>query len=349
MNISIVGAGGGVGRELTISIIQEGLLDKCEHLQLVSRKGSMNSRRLYGIRMDIADSFGEIIPSIDIVDSSEGINGDIVIMAAGEPLQLDGDCKIADRDKLAEKNRDMFYNIAENVAQNSPKAIVIVISNPVELGVHVFCQFLPRHQVLGMGAFVDTLRFRREIAKDFRVSRQRVQGFVLGEHGTGMIPLWSTVKIYGMADDSYKDKLASFYNRAHNTNIAGHWKTLLRDIEDGNIEDICDRWPGLTPDERAFFNPYISNYTGARVLASTAGAAMRLIRSIIASNETLSACQVKVEGEFLDINSVVGVPVIVCNKGMLSVEPLDDLWESEINALKDVADSINGKLERWER
>ncbi|MGR3178493.1 MAG: malate dehydrogenase [Candidatus Anammoxibacter sp.] len=349
MNISIIGAAGGVGRELTISLIQEGLLDKNERLQLVGRKGSKSDQKLYGLRMDITDSFAEIIPEIDIVNTPENVSGDIIIMVAGEPLHVSSDFKIAHRDQLAERNVDLFYAFAESVAKNSPQAIVIIITNPVELGVHIFSKYISRFQVLGIGAFIDTLRFRREIAVEFNVNRQRVQGFVLGEHGVGMVPLWSTVKIYGLDEDCYKEKLESLYNKKHKDDMSSHWSSLIKKIEEGKIEEICAQLPKFTPDERAFFSPYISNYTGAHVLAGTAGAAMRLIRSIMASNETLSACQIKVEGEFLDINSVIGVPVIICNKGVLGVEPLENLWDTEITALKKAASMINEKLSRWER
>lgn len=349
MNISIIGAAGAVGRELTISIIQERLLDKNDYLQLVGRKGSKSDQRLYGLKMDITDSFAEIIPEIDIVNTPEEVYGDVILLAAGEPLHVGSDFKILDRNQLAEKNIELIYAFAESVSKNSPNAIVIVITNPVELGVHVFCKYFPRYQVIGMGSFIDSLRFRREIAKEFNVNRQRVQGFVLGEHGAGMVPLWSTVKIYGLEKDSYKDKLQSFSYKVHDEVISGHWRDLIKSIEEGKIEDICDRWPLFTPAERAFFSPYISNYTGARVLAGTAGAAMRLMRSIMVSNETLSTCQMKVEGEFLDINSVIGVPVIICNKGVLSVESLDGLWDSEKKALENVANMVNEKLEKWER
>ena len=347
MNISIIGAAGGVGRELTISIIQEQLLDKNEQLQLVGRKGSKSGQKLYGLKMDISDSFGEIVPEIEIVDRPQGVYGDIIIMAAGEPLNVGTEFSIADRDLLAERNMDLFYTYAESVGKSSPNAIVIVISNPVELAVEIFSRYIYRYQVLGMGAFIDTLRFRREIATEFNVNRQKVQGFVLGEHGVGMVPLWSTVKIYGLEKDSYKDKLKSFSYKVHDDIISKHWSGLIKSIENGEIEDICDRWPLFTPAERAFFSPFVSNYTGARVLAGTAGAAMRLIRSIMASNETLSACQIKAEGEFLDINSVIGVPVVICNKGVLGVEKLDGLWESEKKALKSVGDMVNEKLSKW--
>lgn len=349
MNVSIIGAAGGVGRELTISIIENELLDKNETLQLVGRKSSGSEQKLHGLLMDISDSFEELLPVVDIVNSPDDVNGDIIIMVAGEPLHVSSNYKLTNRDNLAEKNSELFYSFAESIAKNSPNAIVIIISNPVELGVHIFSKYIHRNQVLGMGAFIDTLRFRREIAEDFNVRRQSVQGFVLGEHGMGFVPVWSSVKIYGLDNDECEKKLKSIYNRVHYKDLLKHWESMSNCLEDGRINDLCSHLKNFTPDERAFFSPFISNYTGAHALAGAAGAAIRLIHSIMSSRETLTACQVKVEGEFLGINGVIGVPVTICNKGIFNIEKLDGMWDREINMLKDVSEKINEKLEKWER
>ncbi len=349
MNISIIGAAGGVGRELTISMIQEGLLDKNERLQLIGRKGSKSEHKLYGLRMDISDSFSEINPYIDITNSPDEIYGDIVVMVAGEPLHLNSDNNLTNRDQLAAKNSDLFYLYAESIAKHKPNAIVIIISNPVELGVHIFSKYIYRYQVLGMGAFIDTLRFRREIAEEFGVRRERVQGFVLGEHGMGFVPVWSSVKVYGEDEEKSRQKLESFYNRPHKANLLKHWEDMSKCLEEGRIDNFCESIHKFTPDERAFLSPFISNYTGAHALAGASGAAIRLIRSMTESHETLSACQVKVEGEFLGINSVIGAPVVVCNKGILSIENIDGLWDNEKTALKNAGDIVNEKLIKWEK
>ncbi len=349
MNISIIGAAGGVGREITISIIEEGLLDKNERLQLVGHKETKSNQKLHGLWMDISDSFEELLPEIDIVDTPENVQGDIIIVVAGEPLHLSSNYKLTNRDQLAEKNVNLFYSYAESISKNSPNAIVIIISNPVELGVHIFSKYMPRYQVLGMGAFIDTLRFRREIADEFGVRRQNVQGFVLGEHGMGFVPLWSSVKVYGQNEAYCKEKLESMSNKPFWNDLLGHWQKLSECLESNKIEDLCFKLPKFNPDERAFFSPFISNYTGAHALAGAAGAAMRLIQSIVSSRETLTACQVKVEGEFLGINGVLGVPVTICNKGVLNIEPLDDLWDREKALLKEVSGVINEKLNKWER
>lgn len=349
MNVSIIGAAGGVGRELAICIIEDELLDKNECLQLVGRKGSQSEYKLHGLRMDLSDSYEEIMPEIDIADTPDDVRGDIIIVVAGEPLHVSSNYKLTNRDLLAEKNGEIFYSYAESIAKNCPEAIVIVISNPVELGVHIFTKYISRDRVLGMGAFIDTLRFRREIANEFGVRRQNVQGFVLGEHGMGFVPVWSSVKVYGQEENYCREKLKSFYDKPHKYDLLDHWRNLSECLESNQIEDLCSNLGRFTPDERAFFSPFISNYTGAHALAGAAGAAMRLVRSIMISRETLSACQVKVEGEFLGIHGVIGVPVTICNKGILNIEKMDDMWDREKTLLKDVSGIINEKLSRWER
>ena len=59
----------------------------------------------------------------------------------------------------------------------------------------ILCEKLDRKRVVGMGAQQDSLRFARAIAKDLGVSRHQVRATVLGEHGLGMVPIWSSVEL----------------------------------------------------------------------------------------------------------------------------------------------------------
>ena len=130
-------------------------------------------------------------------------DGDIVILTAGRtfatsPTQINH----ASRDELALGNLPIFQHCAQAIARATLKTapLVIVVTNPVELGVQIFTQHLPRENVIGMGAHSDSLRFRQEIASDLKVRRQRVHGYVVGEHGSGLVPLWSSVRVSGLAE-----------------------------------------------------------------------------------------------------------------------------------------------------
>ncbi len=346
MNISVVGASGNIGREIAISIIRERILEKSETIQLVGRDDERSVKALLGLRIDVADSYSEIMPNIELVKTPEEVNGDIVIMVGGASLSSN---KSTNRDDLAILNGKIFHSYAKQIAKNRKNAVVIVITNPVEFGVHIFSQYLPRNQVLGMGAYLDTLRFQNHIAHDFKAKRNSVHGLVLGEHGTGLVPLWSSVKIYGEDENVSKNMISKFIEKKHNQNLKRHLERICDLIKQGRVEKFYESFNRFSPDARIFLGPLISNFTGAKTIAGATGATMRLIKSIVSSNIDLAACQVKLEGEFLGIHGVLGAPVFICNKGVYKVKELKDLWESEKRELIEVSNKVNEKIERWDK
>src|SRR5205807_1895365 len=86
--------------------------------------------------------------------------------------------------------------------------MVLIVTNPVELGVTVFAREIDYRRVVGIGAYSDSLRFRREIAYDLGTPRQLVSGFVAGEHGPNLTPLWSSVRVYGFAEEETAEAVA---------------------------------------------------------------------------------------------------------------------------------------------
>ena len=66
--------------------------------------------------------------------------------------------------------------------------MVIVQSNPVEMGVQIFADAVGRHRVIGAGAWSDTLRFRAELARSLRLRRTHIQAWTLGQHAITWCP-----------------------------------------------------------------------------------------------------------------------------------------------------------------
>ena len=215
MNISIIGASGGVGREIVVQLLRDRVLEGRETLQLIGGDPhSAHPHLLQGFRADLLDAYSEIAPQIEVINDLEAINGDIVVMTAGRTFATSPETvNHASRDELALGNLPIFERFAEALAaqKRSVPPVVIIVTNPVELGVSVFCRHLPREYVIGMGAHSDSLRFRAEIAQDLGIRRQRVQGYVVGEHGAGLVPLWSSVRVSGSGLS------------------AGEWQAALRD------------------------------------------------------------------------------------------------------------------------
>ncbi|HTE65556.1 MAG TPA: malate dehydrogenase, partial [Candidatus Binatia bacterium] len=101
------------------------------------------------------------------------------------------------RDDLVRTNADIVKQVSQQIKQHCPKAIVVVVSNPLDVMCWVTKQVtgFPRERVIGMAGVLDSARMRTFIALELNVSVENVHAFVLGGHGDTMVPLprYSTV------------------------------------------------------------------------------------------------------------------------------------------------------------
>ena len=113
-------------------------------------------------------------------------NSDIVVITAGFPRKPG-----MSRDDLVSMNAKIVKVAAENAAKNSPNAIIIVVTNPLDAMVYVAAKAsnFPKHKVLGMAGVLDSARFRAFTAKELDISVEDVDAMVLGGHGDTMVPL----------------------------------------------------------------------------------------------------------------------------------------------------------------
>ncbi len=116
----------------------------------------------------------------------ESAGSEIVVITSGFPRQPG-----MSRDDLLAKNKEIVGNVSKEVAERSPDAIVIVVTNPLDAMCHVAYDELgfPRQRVIGMAGVLDSARFRTFLSWELGISRDDVQAFVLGGHGDDMVPL----------------------------------------------------------------------------------------------------------------------------------------------------------------
>jgi malate dehydrogenase len=345
MNVSIVGAGGDIGREVAIRLIQDRVIDRDALLQLVGRPDGDSGKLLYGFVSDLLDANSENSPRLEVVLEPEAVSGDIIIFCAGQTVSTDPG-KPGDRDALAAYNVPVFETYAQAVAKSAKgEEIVIVVSNPVELAVHIFSKYIDPTKIIGMGAFLDTIRFRREVAADLGVRRQMVRGLVIGQHGPGMVPLWSSVGAFGMDNEEGWGKLRQSRdkNRVTPREAIGTVRDLL---VAGKVKAATAKVQEMPADLRVLAGPYVTHMTGAKTRVGTAGIVLRLIETITTGNQVLTACQTRVCGEFLGVNSVIGVPVLLNNQGIIQIHPLD-IWDEEEEAFKRSAELINELISQY--
>ncbi|MEM9006004.1 MAG: malate dehydrogenase, partial [Cyanobacteria bacterium P01_F01_bin.86] len=226
--------------------------------------------------------------------------------------------------------------------------VVIIVTNPVELAVEVFSRHLGRHRVIGVGAYSDSLRFRREIAADLGVRRQLVKGFIVGEHGEGMVPLWSSVKIHGMTADELRDArrqlrrdrlVSQFPNE-----VLQAKEVVIGHIQKGDILPAYRYVDSLPPDLRVVVKPFVTHVSGAKTITATANVTVDLVQNLLEGREVVVSGQVQLDGEFYGLRTPFGVPIVVTPFGWTQVVPLQ-LWAEEAELLDKMATQLNQRLQ----
>ncbi len=344
MDVAVIGASGDCGKEIVAQLVGLGALNPSERLQLVGREQGRSGQVLFGLCSDLSDAYAEKAPILDVALRAEDIVADVIVMTAGATVGG----KVTSRSQLASTNLPMFESYAKAIAQHGyGHEVVIIVTNPVELAVEVFSRHLGRHRVIGVGAYSDTLRFRREIAADLGVRRQLVQGFVVGEHGERMVPLWSTVKIHGMTSDELRATrrriqrgraIQNFYEE-----VISEKKIVMDLIGTGDIPKAYSYVDSLAPDLRVLIKPFVTHLSGAKTVAATANVTVDLVQNLLQGREIVVSGQVQLAGEFYDIHTPLGVPIVVTPSGWSRVVSLQ-LWAEEAEMLQQTADVLARRL-----
>ena len=342
MRVSIVGAGGDIGRQIAVTLIEERAVPRSGAIQLVARADGPSEVLVRGLTVDLKDAEAEHLPALDWVSDPDAVDGDVVIFAAGRTVSTDPNA-VTPRDELAAENVALFETWAEQLGRRfDGQEFVLVVSNPVELAVRSFARRHDPARVIGMGAHLDTMRFRRELARDLGLRREQVQGFVLGEHGAGQVPCWSTVSSWADRRRGEAEPALAL-RRQDAPSIGESFDALRRLMVAADYDGAYALLEALPPDVRAAVKPFYAHLTGAKTPLGTAQAVANLVRTIGDGTMAFTAAQVEVEGRFCDLDAVTGVPVRLSNQGAV-VEQLD-LWDDEVAAVQRTAAAF-GELAR---
>jgi malate dehydrogenase len=220
----------------------------------------------------------------------ETAGSDIVVITSGFPRQPG-----MSRDDLLAKNKEIVGGVAQQVADRSPDAIVIVVTNPLDAMCHVafdVTQF-PRQRVIGMAGILDSARFRTFLAWELGVSVRDVTGFVLGGHGDTMVPVVSYSNVAGIP--------------------------IRQKISDSRIEEIVQR----TRDGGA---EVVKLLQKGSAFYAPAAAAAEMVDAIIHDQKRVLPCAALCQGEFGIDGLFVGVPV------RLGKEGVEEIIEIELEA-----------------
>ena len=233
----------------------------------------------------------------------ETAGSDIVVITAGIPRKPG-----MSRDDLLNTNAGIVGSCAAEVAKTSPNAIIIVVSNPLDVMCYVAMKVsgFPRERVLGMAGILDTARFRSFIAEKLDVSVRDIQAMVLGGHGDTMVPLISYTSISGIPITQFlsKEELEPLVVRARN----------------GGGEIV----------------KYLK--TGSAYYAPSSGA-VQMVEAIVNDQKRILPCSAWLEGEYGMTGLFLGVPVKLGRKGMEQIVEIA-LTADEKAALAKSADAV---------
>src|SRR5690242_9535015 len=230
-------------------------------------------------------------------------DSDIVIITAGIARKPG-----MSRDDLLNTNAGIVKSVAEQVAKSSPNAILIIVSNPLDVMCYVAMKAsgFPRERVIGMAGVLDTARYRAFLASELDVSVEDIQAMVLGGHGDTMVPLVSY------------------------TTVSGIPVTQLIDRE--KLDAIVDR----TRTGGAEIVKYLK--TGSAYYAPSA-AAVQMCEAIVLDQKRVLPCAAWLDGEYGMSGLFLGVP---CKLGRRGIEQIlqVELTGDERAALAKSADAV---------
>lgn len=179
--ITVIGAGN-VGATVAECVARK---DMVEEVVLVDIKEGLPQ----GKALDLAQSAAVHLFDTKVVGSNDyaaTANSDICVITAGLPRQPG-----MSRDDLLAKNASIVRAVTKQFVAHSPNAIIIVVSNPLDVMTYVAWEAsgFPTNRVLGMAGVLDTARFRAFIKMELGVSIRDIQCMLLGGHGDSMVPM----------------------------------------------------------------------------------------------------------------------------------------------------------------
>jgi L-lactate dehydrogenase len=186
--ISIVGCGN-VGATMAYALLLDGLPTD---LTLID----INKDKAHGLCLDFEHSlsFTDRVKLDCGDDMGKCAGSNIVIVTAGRG-QKEGETRL----DLVEGNKKIFADIIPKIAKAAPNAILIIVSNPVDVLAHEALRLsgFPKERVFGSGTALDTARFQFHLSEKLHVSPKSVDAYIMGEHGDTSFPVISSASVMG--------------------------------------------------------------------------------------------------------------------------------------------------------
>ena len=161
----------------------------------------MDSKRLAGEVMDLTHG-AAFVPQVTVRTGtySDCADAGVVVITAGAG-QKPGESRL----DLLKKNVEVFRDIVPRVASAVTDAVLVVVTNPVDILTYVALKIsgLPANRVIGSGTLLDSARFRFLLSRHCEVAAQNVHAYIIGEHGDSEVPAWSATNVAGMPFEEF--------------------------------------------------------------------------------------------------------------------------------------------------
>ena len=238
-------------------------------------------------------------------DYKQTANSDVVVITSGIPRKPG-----MTREELIGTNANIMKGVIENVVKYSPRAIIIVVANPMDTLTYLALKAsgLPKNRIIGMGGALDSARFKCYLAKATGANINNVDGMVIGGHGdTTMIPLLSKASVNGVPVTQFASK-KKLEEAVASTMVGGATLTKL---------------------------------IGTSAWYAPGAAASMMVESILHDQKKIVPCCCYLEGEYGQNDICIGVPVILGKNGIEKIVELN-LNEDEKAKFAASAKAVHG-------
>ena len=304
--VTVIGAGN-VGATVADCVARKDMVDEVVLVDIVEGMPQ-------GKALDMQESapihlFDTRVVGTNSYDTTEG--SDICVITAGLARKPG-----MSRDDLLSKNAEIVRSVTEQFVAKSPDAILIVVSNPLDVMAYVayITSGFPSHRVMGMAGVLDTARYRAFISMELGVSVRAIQALLMGGHGDTMVPLPRYTTIGGIP--------------------------LPQLMDSGRIDEIVER--------TKMGGGEIVKLMGTSAWYAPGAAAAEMVEAIVKDSGRVLPCAAWLTGEYGLNDLFIGVPVRLGREGVQEIIEVE-LSDEERALLDESAEHVRDNLEALER
>ncbi|MDE5579446.1 MAG: malate dehydrogenase [Alistipes sp.] len=236
-------------------------------------------------------------------DYKKTANSDVVVVTSGIPRKPG-----MTREELIGTNAAIMKSVVEQIVKYSPRAIIIVVANPMDTLTYLALKTsgLPKNRIIGMGGALDSSRFKCYLAKATGANINNIDGMVIGGHGdTTMIPLLSKATVNGVPVTQFASK-KKLQEAVQATMVGGATLTKL---------------------------------IGTSAWYAPGAAAAMMVEAILNDQKKMIPCSCYLEGEYGQNDICIGVPAIIGRKGIEKIVKID-FTKEEAAKFAESADAV---------